>query len=187
MVVSKDTVLQVAARATCLFDEGQVEAALDRIATAITDQYSNSNPVLLCVMNGGLVMTGKLATRLHFPLQIDYLHATRYRDRTQGSDLEWKRHPEIDLSGRTVIVLDDILDEGATLAAIIEYLKNQDLEELAVAVLLDKQHQRKVPGVSAQIVGLEVADYYVYGYGMDYKGYLRNAPGIFAVDPLDID
>lgn len=177
----------VQARARCLYNESEVESALDRLAQEISAEFGDSDPVLLCVMNGGLIMTGKLATRLNFPLQIDYLHATRYRDRTHGSELEWKRHPQLNLSGRAVVILDDILDEGATLAAIIAHVKELNPSRLAVAVLVDKLHDRKTPGVRADFVGLEVDDFYVYGYGMDFKGYLRNAPGIYAADPRDCD
>lgn len=177
----------VHSRAQCLYTESEVEAALDRLAQQIAGEYSAANPVLLCVMNGGLIMTGKLATRMEFPLQLDYLHATRYRNRTSGSDLEWKKYPGLDLSGRTVVVIDDILDEGATLAAILDYVKQQNPLKVSVAVLVDKLHARKVPGVTADFIGLEVDDYYVYGYGMDYKGYMRNIAGIYAADPVDCD
>jgi len=177
----------VQARARCVYNESEVESALDRLAQEISADFGDSDPVLLCVMNGGLIMTGKLATRLNFPLQIDYLHATRYRDRTHGSELVWKRHPQLNLSGRAVVILDDILDEGATLAAIIAHVKELNPSRLAVAVLVDKLHDRKTPGVRADFVGLEVDDFYVYGYGMDFKGYLRNAPGIYAADPRDCD
>ncbi len=175
----------VHSRAQCLFTESEVEAALDRLAREISSVFSDANPVLLCVMNGGLVMAGKLATRMAFPLQLDYLHATRYRDRTSGTDLEWKKYPELDLTGRSVLIVDDILDEGATLAEILNYVKQQNPEKVSVAVLVDKKHSRKVPGITADFIGLEVEDYYVYGYGMDYKGYLRNIAGIYAADPAD--
>lgn len=177
----------VHSRAQCLYTESEVEAALDRLAQELSSAFSNANPVLLCVMNGGLIMTGKLATRMTFPLQLDYLHATRYRDRTSGSDLEWKKYPELELAGRSVVIIDDILDEGATLAAILSYVKQQNPENVSVAVLVDKMHTRKVPGITADFIGLEVEDYYVYGYGMDYKGYLRNVAGIYAADPVDCD
>ena len=91
---------QVYERARCLYSESEVEAALDKLADAIEIRLKDSNPVMLCVMNGGLIVTGKLATRLDFPLQIDYLHATRYRDQTTGSDLQWKVTPSLSLQNR---------------------------------------------------------------------------------------
>ena len=131
--------------------------------------------------------SGKLLTRLAFPLQIDYLHATRYRNNTQGSELEWHRLPALSLHGRDVLILDDILDEGATLAAVVAHCRAQGAARVLTAVLVDKHHERKVPGIRADFVGLRVEDRYLYGYGMDYRGYLRNAAGIYAVDPVDCD
>lgn len=178
-------VKQVQSRARCLHSEQQVEAALDSMAQQIAAKLHASNPILLCIMNGGLIMTGKLATRLDFPLQIDYLHATRYREKTSGQDLQWKTFPSQSLQGRVVLLLDDILDEGTTLEKIIDYCQQQGAQDVFTAVLLEKQHDRKSSAVKADFIGLQAEDYYLYGYGMDYKGYLRNAPGIFAIDDSD--
>ena len=110
----------MAERATCLYAESDVQLAIDKIATQITREHSNSNPILLCVMNGGLVLTAKLLERLRFPMNIDYVHATRYRGKTTGAELQWERAPSMDLSGRVVIVVDDIFDEGVTLKGVVE-------------------------------------------------------------------
>jgi hypoxanthine phosphoribosyltransferase len=177
--------LEISRRARCLHSETEVEGALDTMAAAINAQLRDSNPILLCIMNGGLIVTGKLATRLRFPLQLDYLHATRYRDKTVGAELKWKSYPSLPLAGRVLLVIDDILDEGKTLEAILSYCRQQGAAQIYTAVLVDKLHDRKRSSVKADFVGLEVADYYLYGYGMDYKGYLRNAPGIYAVAEAD--
>ena len=182
-----ETINAVSSRATCLYSEQEVEMAIDAMASVISGRLHGHNPILLCVMNGGLILTGRLAVRLKFPLQMDYLHATRYRNKTRGADLHWERYPSISLEGRLVVVIDDILDEGDTLAAVMAYCQAQGAREVLSAVLVDKQHDRKTTNLKADFVGLEVPDYYLYGYGMDYKGYLRNAPGIFAVDPADCD
>ncbi|MCY4357757.1 MAG: hypoxanthine-guanine phosphoribosyltransferase [Gammaproteobacteria bacterium] len=180
-------ILAVHERATCLYNEVEVEAVLDTMATAITQRLAESNPILLSVMNGAVIVAGKLATRLHFPLRMDYLHATRYLNRTRGGKLEWKHTPDIDLTGQVVLVIDDILDEGDTLLTITKYLHSRGAGEVYTAVLVDKQHNRKMPDIKADFVGLCIADHYLYGYGMDYKGYLRNSAGIYAVDPNDCD
>ena len=182
-----DEILAVSRRADRLHTEAEVEAAIDALAGQVSTALRDRNPLLLCLMNGGLVFSGKLLTRLAFPLQIDYLHATRYRDNTQGSELEWHRLPALSLLGRDVLILDDILDEGATLAAVVEHCRAQGAARVLTAVLVDKRHERKVDGVCADFVGLRVEDRYLYGYGMDYRGYLRNAAGIYAVDPADCD
>jgi hypoxanthine phosphoribosyltransferase len=167
--------------ADLLHPKQAVEAALDRMAAQITAQLADSNPLLLCVLTGGIIPTGQLTTRLDFPLQLDYLHATRYRGATRGGELNWIAHPSISLRDRVVLVIDDILDEGTTLAAIIEHCRDEGASQVYSAVLVDKLHDRKHHHMKADFTGLEVPDRYVFGYGMDYKDYLRNAPGIYAV------
>ncbi|SDO63940.1 hypoxanthine phosphoribosyltransferase [Halomonas shengliensis] len=167
--------------ADCLISQAEVEGALDRMADEITRDLGDKLPVFYCVMNGGLITTGHLLTRLGFPLEVDYLHATRYRGKTRGGELFWRVSPEIPMAGRHVVIVDDILDEGATLAAILDYCREAGAASITTAVLVDKQHDRKaVPGLKADYCSLEVADRYVFGFGMDIKGYWRNAPGIFA-------
>jgi hypoxanthine phosphoribosyltransferase len=170
------------AEADLLVTESEIRTVIDRIAGEITSQLKESNPVLLCIMNGGLIFTGQILTRLRFPLEVDYVHATRYGHETSGTHLHWTVKPQLDLHGRTVLLLDDILDEGVTLAAIADYCRQQGAAKVLMAVLVEKLHLRKVtPGMHADFSGIEVGDRFLFGYGLDYKGYWRNAPGIFAV------
>ncbi len=168
--------------AELLHSERAVEAALDAIAEGVTARIAGHNPLLLCVMTGGVVPAAALFTRLRFPIQFDYLHATRYRGGTTGSELKWICPPSQSLTGRTLLVVDDILDEGLTLAAILDYCRGQGAEAVYSAVLVEKHHDRRVGGLQADFVGLHVEDRYVFGCGMDYHGYLRNVTGIYAVD-----
>ena len=171
--------------ADLLVTKNEVEGAITRMAQEITAQLKESGPVLLCVMNGGLIFTGQLLTQLLFPLEVDYVHATRYGHETNGAKLNWTVRPQLDLKGRTVLLLDDILDEGVTLAAIADYCRQQGASEVLMAVLIEKLHLRKVtPGMKADFTGIEVGDRFLFGYGLDYKGYWRNAPGIYAVKGL---
>ena len=171
--------------ADCLADDPTVEAALDRMAEAITARLADRNPLVYAVMNGGLILAGRILPRLPFPLEVAYLHATRYGHALQGTLLDWRVRPTQDLRGRTVLVLDDILDEGHTLKAIIEHLKDEGAAEVLSAVLVHKLHDRKAyPGMRADFSGLDIADRFLFGCGMDYKGYWRNAPGIYAVKGL---
>jgi hypoxanthine phosphoribosyltransferase len=173
---------QMLAEADLLAGEAEVAAAIGRLATEITARLKDANPVLMCIMNGGLIFAGQLLTRLVFPLEVDYVHATRYGHRTNGARLNWTVRPQLDLQGRTVLLLDDILDEGITLAAIAEYCRRLGAAEVLTAVLVEKLHLRKVtPGMRADFSGIEVGDRFLFGYGLDYKGYWRNAPGIYAV------
>ena len=169
-------------QADCPADDATVEAALDRMATEITARLADANPLVYAVMNGALIFAGRILPRLPFPLEVAYLHATRYGHALQGTLLDWRVRPTQDLRGRTVLVLDDILDEGHTLAAIIDYLKGEGAREVFSAVLVHKVHERKAyPGMRADFTGLDVADRFLFGGGMDYKGYWRNAPGIYAL------
>ncbi|MCY3565250.1 MAG: hypoxanthine-guanine phosphoribosyltransferase [Gammaproteobacteria bacterium] len=176
----------IASRAARIHDAVRVEAALDRMAREITAELAGSDPILLCVMNGGLIVTGLLAVRLQFPLQIDYLHMTRYRGATSGGEIECRVMPALDLRGRVVLVVDDILDEGNTLSAVLRYCREQGAARILSAVLVDKRRPRPEALAAADFSGLHVPDRYVYGYGMDYKNYLRNADGIYAVADEDM-
>ena len=166
--------------ADCLYTDAQVQDALDRMAADITDKIGDSNPLILSVMTGGIILAGQLLTRLVFPLQIDYIHATRYRGNTSGGQLNWIVKPTHSLQGRAVLIIDDIFDEGVTLSEIIEYCWSEGAHEVYSAVLVNKIHDRKQP-LKPDFIGLETEDRYLFGYGMDYHGYLRNAAGIFAV------
>jgi hypoxanthine phosphoribosyltransferase len=167
--------------AELLHDAAAVRLALDRMAAEITAELADTHPVVLCVLTGGIIPTGHLLTRLTFPLEIDYLHATRYRGATQGEHVQWVCRPETELEGRTVLIVDDILDEGHTLADILEFCNNAGAAQVYSAVLVEKQHARRDPAVTADYVGLSVEDRYVFGFGMDYKEHFRNLDGIYAV------
>ncbi len=170
------------AEADCLVDNAQVEAALDTMAEQITARLADSDPLVFTVMNGGLVLAGRLLPKLNFPLEVAYLHASRYGHALNGTLLDWRVRPTQDLRGRTVLILDDILDEGWTLQAILDHLKAEGAAEVYSAVLIHKQHERKAyPGMRADFTGLDVADRFLFGCGMDFKGYWRNAPGIYAL------
>jgi len=157
-----------------------IELALDRLASQISDALADRFPVALCVMGGGVVFAGKLLPRLGFPLEFDYLHATRYRSGTRGGEITWAVLPHQDLSGRSVLVMDDILDEGYTLAAAKQRLLELGAAEVKIAVLADKEIGRGKP-IAADFVGLSLPDRYVFGMGMDAYGVWRNLPGIYAM------
>lgn len=180
MAITAQQALEVFNAAECLHDAAAVGAAVDRMAVAINRELSDAHPLVITVMHGGLIPAGMLLPRLDFLLQVDYLHATRYRGEIRGGELHWQVHPHRSLEGRTVLLIDDIFDEGHTLAAIHRYCVGAGAVRVLGAVLVDKLHDRKAD-YRPDFIGLEVPDCYVFGYGMDYKDYLRNAPGIFAV------
>lgn len=185
MTVSIQEVQAVYESADCLYDEKTVENALDKMALELTPVLAQSNPILLCVMSGGLLPMAGLLKRLDFPLELDYLHVTRYRGKTQGGELHWRAEPRLSLQGRTILVVDDILDGGVTLAEILAYCQKHGAKSVYTAVLVLKEREREECGLKqVDFVGLKTPDRYLFGYGLDYKEYLRNAPGIYAVKGL---
>jgi hypoxanthine phosphoribosyltransferase len=176
--------LTVLREADPLHTAAEVAAAYDRLAVEISAKLKDSDPVVLCVMIGGMVPTVEILRRMEYPHELDYLHATRYRGETRGNDIVWKVRPSTRLAGRTVLIIDDILDEGHTLAAIQDAIRAEGVKALYTAVLVEKQHKRRHPGAKADFVGLTVPDRYVFGGGMDYRNHLRFAPGIYAVKGL---
>ena len=143
MSADLEHIRQIMREADCLYTEAEVEAAIARVGAHITAEMAETNPVVFCVMNGGLIFSGKLLTHLKFPLEASYLHATRYRNETTGGDLFWKAKPEVSFIDRHVLIIDDILDEGHTLSAIVEFCKHAGARQVHTAVLIDKDHDRK--------------------------------------------
>lgn len=170
---------QVEATADLLYSESEVESALDKMAAQINHELAGRDPLLLCVMNGGIVVAGKLITRLKIPLTMDAINASRYQNRTSGSQIEWILKPGTPIKDRSILIIDDILDEGITLKAIIDYCLEQGATSVYTAVLVDKILNHEKPA-KADFIGLTTPNRYLFGYGMDYKGYLRNASGIYA-------
>ena len=181
MSISPEELKVVLSKAKLIYSNEQVAQAIDTMALQLNERLKESQPLLLCVMNGGLVFTGHLLTRLNCFPQVDYVHATRYGDHTSGSTLDWRAYPDNDLKNRTVLILDDILDEGITLKAIIDYCHKQGAKEVLSAVLVQKKHNRCVEGLKSDYVGLKVEDKYVFGFGMDYQSQLRHLNGIYAL------
>lgn len=175
----------VMSRAQRLYDAADLDALYERMAGEITASLGQADPIILCVMVGGMVPAVEITKRLAFPFDFDYLHATRYRGDTRGGELVWKVSPEIDLTGRQVLVIDDILDEGHTLEAILTALGAQGAAAVKTAILLVKDHHRRDPKLRPDFVGAEVPDRYVVGAGMDYKGYYRQLPAVYALTPED--
>ncbi len=170
----------ILAAADLIHSAETVANAVSRVAAEITEKLAETNPLLLCVMSGGVPFAGHLMTQLHFPLEFDYLHVTRYGQETSGGALSWRSAPWTSVKDRTVIVLDDILDEGLTLAAIVERLKELGAKACYTAVATEKLNGKKKP-IKADFTALTVPDRFVFGFGMDVSGHFRNLPAIYAM------
>lgn len=173
-------ILDVRAAAEQLYDMATVECAVDAMAVAITAKLHDKNPLLLTVMTGGIVPAGMLLQRLDFPLQLDYIHVTRYGDKTSGGEITWVKPPP-DVEGRTVLLVDDLLDHGLTLQAAVERCLELGAASVLTAVLFVKRIENRGGLANTDFHALETDDRYLFGLGMDYKHYWRNGPGVFAV------
>ena len=179
--VTVSEVARVRAGARCLASMAEVHRACDAMAERISARLQDANPLLLCVMTGGASPLALLLERLDFPLQVDYVHLTRYGLATSGGDITWIKRPPESIRGRTVLVVDDILDHGLTLSALIDECHAQGAAEVLSAVLVTKTIANRAGLAAADFSALTLPDEYLFGCGMDYKSYLRNAPGIYAV------
>ncbi|MBN1684095.1 MAG: hypoxanthine-guanine phosphoribosyltransferase [Gammaproteobacteria bacterium] len=172
----------IQATMTLLHDKKHIEKAISKVAQELNAHFKDEHPLLLCVMNGAVIFMGQLVTQLTFPLQIDYIHASRYRGTTQGQDLQWIAKPKESLKDRVVVLIEDILDSGLTLAAIVDYCKKEGAKKIYTAVMVDKDCPRDPKGIKkADFTGMHVVNKYVTGYGFDYGGYFRNLPGIYSI------
>ncbi|MCC7598620.1 hypoxanthine-guanine phosphoribosyltransferase [Janthinobacterium sp. FW305-129] len=175
--------------AELLFDQDTVQASITRMADVLNTRFNAADskefPLVLGVMGGAVVFTGSLLPQLSFPLEFDYIHVSRYGDDDKGGEVVWKVIPRSNVAGRTVIVLDDILDEGETLAHVKQRLLDMGASEVILAVFADKAIGKKKP-VQADIVGLVIPNRFVVGFGMDAYGYWRNLPGLWAIKPEDL-
>lgn len=168
-------------KAELVHERAELEQAIRRMAVAIRNDYAGSRPVFLTVMNGGMIFASLLGLELGFDVEFDYLHATRYRGKTEGGGLHWYRRPRIDIQGKRVLLVDDILDEGPTLLEVRQWCREQGAAEVRTAVLAWKRHGRGVPDFDPDYFGVEVPDRYVFGFGMDYYEQGRNLPAIYAL------
>ncbi len=171
---------QLLDHAECITSEKEVQAVLDRLAQEVARALAGEFPLVLAVMGGAVVFAGQLLPRLRFPLEFDYLHVTRYRGTITGGAMEWRVLPGQNVIGRTVLVLDDILDEGETLAAVRDKLLSMGAARVWSAVLTNKDNGLDKP-IRADFVGLDVPNRYVFGCGMDAYGLWRNLPAIYAL------
>jgi hypoxanthine phosphoribosyltransferase len=176
----REEALRLLTTADEIFTADQVRTAVERMAGDITGRLKDEFPIVLSVMGGAAVFTGQLLPLLPFPLEFGAIEVTRYNNDIQGREITWRLAPRDNVRDRVILVVDDILDEGVTLAAIHKKLKEMGARTVLSAVFADKQIGRERP-VVADFVGLKVPNRYVFGYGMDAYGLWRNLPSIYAL------
>jgi hypoxanthine phosphoribosyltransferase len=181
MITPTPSLADALAQAELLHDRATLESVIADMGRRIDAALDGERAVFLTVMNGALIFAGHLALAIRTDLEFDYVHATRYRGATSGSDLHWLREPAVPLAGRTVLLVDDILDEGHTLKAVRDDCYRRGAKRVLIASLCTKRHDRLVEGIASDFNGVELPDRYVFGYGMDYYEQGRNLPGIYAL------
>ena len=186
MSASSHPLAAVLPRAEVIHDRSVLDAAITQVGANLARALAGERALFLTVMNGGMFFAAPLALAMGDELEFDYVHATRYGDATVGREIRWLHRPQATLTGRTVILVDDILDEGYTLAALRDYCMAEGARRVLIAVLCVKRHGRRVEGLEADFVGVEVPDRYVFGYGLDYYGQGRNLPAIYALPEGDV-
>jgi len=179
--MSKPLISEALQNADLIHGRPHLNATIIAMGERIDAALNGEVPVFLSVMHGGLIFAGALALSISTDLTFDYIHATRYRGELTGGELHWIKRPDVDLTGRVVILADDILDEGYTLRAIRGYCLERGARHVLIAVLCQKHHGKTAPGIHADFCGVEVPDRYVFGFGMDFHGQGRNLPGIYAL------
>lgn len=150
-----------------LYNRDEVDAAVQKMADEINDFYADTPIILISVLTGAIIPAAWLATKLKMPVQMDFVHATRYRGGLYGAELEYRVPPRLDLEGKDILIVDDIFDEGNTLAAIKGSVEKRKAGSVKMAALVRKDHDRGLPRDYIDFVGLEVPDVYVFGCGMD--------------------
>ena len=169
------------AHADLLHDRAELDAVIAGMGRRIDAALAGQRAVFLTVMNGALIFAGQLALSIGTDLEFDYVHATRYRGDTTGHELHWLREPQVSLTDRIVLLVDDILDEGHTLKAVREDCYRRGARQVLIVSLCTKRHDRLVEGIAADFNGIELPDRYVFGFGMDYHEQGRNLPAIYAL------
>jgi len=172
---------RVQAQADCLLNRDEINHGIAALAESMSKVLAEKNPIIICIMNGGLNFCAALLSHFTFPLQVDYLHLSRYRGALAGSDVQWLGKPTLDLRDRVIVLVDDILDHGLSLQAAQDFCQQQGAKQIYSAVLVKKILENNTQHFQADFVAFECEDRYLFGFGMDYKNYLRNAPGIYAL------
>jgi len=173
---------EILKRSTLIADKREVERAVKRLAEAVNAHYQDQEIILLIVMTGAVMPAAWLGSRLKMPVQMDFVHATRYAGQTEGGEIEFRVPPRLNLEGQDVLIVDDIYDIGLTLQMIEGYCESRGAASVNSAVLVRKIHDRETTGNLPEFIGMEVEDKYIFGCGMDVYEHWRHLDEIRALE-----
>ena len=174
--------LKILENSVLISSKQEVEAAIERLAVAVNAFYGNKPIILVAVMTGAIMPAAWLASKLKMPLQMDFIHATRYQGQTKGGELDFRVPPRLNLQNQDVLIVDDIYDIGLTLQLIEKYCESRGARTVNSAVLVRKIHDRETTDKLPAFIGMEVGDKYVFGCGMDVYEYWRQLDEIRALE-----
>ena len=177
------TTENILSKSTLLLGPTEINSALEKLATELNIDQKDKSPIFLCVLVGAIIPLGQLLPKLKFALEVNYIPASRYGDHEVGSQINYIAAPSCSLENRNIVIFDDILDGGITLAAIIKYCKDHGAANVKTAVLLDKPSTRMKDGLpKADFTGATIGNHWLYGFGLDYHGYWRNTDSIYTLN-----
>lgn len=171
---------EVLDRSRPVHDAATVRIALDQLALRLDLALRFHDPLLVCVLQGGVYLAGQLLARLRFPLQQATVQVTRYGDSTAPGDLRWLSPLSMDVRGRSVLLVDDVFDRGLTLSLLHDHLMAAGAQQILSAVIARKDVEH-LTSYRPDFIALECGADYLFGCGMDYHGYWRNLPEIRAL------
>ena len=176
-----DTIQALIRKSSVIYSELEIKTVIKNIADQVNQTIKTDDLYVLCVMNGALIFAGQLLPRLEKNIQYSYIHATRYAASLTGGPIHWLVKPSKDIEGKTVLILDDILDEGITLREIVTTCEAMKAKAIYTAVLFDKDIVKEKSYIP-NFIGLKVPNRFVFGYGLDCKGLGRNLPHLYALN-----
>jgi hypoxanthine phosphoribosyltransferase len=170
------------AKLRVLVTRAEIDATVKRLAAALNRDYRNKNPLLIGVLKGSFVFLADLVRQLDFPLEVEFVRVSSYGSGQQTSGkVKMVQGLKLDIKGRHVLVVEDIIDTGITLSFLLDYLKKKKPASLKLCALTDKPTRRRVP-VKIDYLGLTVPDKFLVGYGLDFNEKYRNLPDIYYLE-----
>ncbi len=168
-----------------LLTEEQLNDKVTELAKTLSEKYEDQNPLVISVLNGSFMFCSDLLKKMNFPLELNFIQVSSYGNSTESTGSIQISGNRIDMKGRRVIIIEDIIDSGNTLKRLTEYFGTLGADTVETCVLLDKPSRREVD-IEPDYCGFKIEDKFVVGYGLDYAQYFRNLPFIGVLDETKI-
>ena len=165
-----------------LISHTEIETIIKRLASEITREYQDKNPLLIGILKGSFIFLSDLVRQLDFLLEVDFIRLSSYGDGKETSgNVSVVQDLGSSIEGRHVLIIEDIVDTGITIAFLLDYLKKQKPASLGLCALTEKPSRRRVP-VTIDYIGITIPDKFIVGYGLDFNERYRNLPDICSLE-----